>query len=70
MSTPAEKQANRERQQRYLENHREEVNEYRRCRYAELKEEGKCPRCGKKLRSHKLLLCKDCLERARSYNAR
>ena len=68
MSTPAEKKANRERQQRYLESHRKEVNENRRDKYAELKKEGKCPRCGKKLRSHKSVLCKNCLERAREYN--
>jgi predicted amidophosphoribosyltransferase len=70
MSTPAEKEANRVRQQRYLETHREEVNEYRRDRYAERKAEGKCPRCGKKLRSAKSVLCKNCLGRAREYNAR
>ena len=65
MSTPAEKAANRERQQRYLESHREAVNESRRDKYAERKAEGKCPRCGKKRRSNKSVLCKNCLEYAR-----
>jgi DNA repair exonuclease SbcCD ATPase subunit len=69
MSTTAEKEANRLRQQRYLENHRDEVNEYRRERYAARKDAGKCPRCGKKLRSAKFVLCKKCLEQAKGYNA-
>ena len=64
------REANRLRQQRFLEKHREEINEKRRERYAERKESGQCPRCGKKLRSVKLTLCKDCLERAREYNQR
>jgi tRNA(Ile2) C34 agmatinyltransferase TiaS len=68
MSTKDEKEANRLRQQRFLENHRDEVNEKRREKYAERKENGRCPRCGKKLRSLKRTLCKDCLERAREYN--
>ena len=62
------KAANRERQQRFLEKHREEVNEKRRVRYAARKEEGRCPRCNKKLRSDKSILCKNCLERAKEYN--
>ena len=70
MSTKAEKESNRLRQQRFLENHRDEINEKRRERYAERKESGRCPRCGKKLRSRKSILCKDCLERARDYNQR
>jgi tRNA(Ile2) C34 agmatinyltransferase TiaS len=64
----AAKEANRIRQRRFLENHKDEVNEKRRERYAERKEEHKCPRCGKKLRSKKNILCKDCLEKAREYN--
>ena len=68
MSTKEEKEANRLRQQRFLENHREEVNEKRREKYAERKDSGRCPRCGKKLRSLKRTLCKNCLEKAREYN--
>jgi hypothetical protein len=70
MSTKAEKESNRLRQQRFLENHRDEVNKKRRKKYAARKKEGRCPRCGKKLRSKKMTLCKDCLERAREYNQR
>ena len=70
MSTKAEKESNRLRQQRFLEKHREEINEKRRERYAERKEGSRCPRCGKKLRSRKNILCKDCLEKAKEYNKR
>jgi hypothetical protein len=70
MSTKDEREANRLRQQRFLERHRDEINEKRRERYAERKESGRCPRCGKKLRSKKFTLCKDCLEMARVYNQR
>ena len=68
MSTKEEKESNRLRQQRFLERHREEINEKRRERYAERKDNGRCPRCGKKLRSMKFTLCKSCLEKAREYN--
>ena len=68
MSTKEERESNRLRQQRFLENHRDEINEKRRARYAERKESGRCPRCGKKLRSIKFTLCKNCLEKAREYN--
>jgi len=64
------RESNRLRQQRFLEKHRDEINEKRRERYAERKEGGCCPRCGKKLRSAKLTLCKICLEKARDYNQR
>ena len=68
MATKDEKEANRLRQQRFLERHRDEINEKRREKYAERKESGRCPRCGKKLRSFKRTLCKDCLAMARVYN--
>jgi len=70
MSTKDERESNRLRQQRFLEIHRDEINEKRRERYAARKEGNKCPRCGKKLRSAKHTLCKDCLEKARDYNKR
>ena len=70
MPTKDEKESNRLRQQRFLENHRDEINEKRRARYAARKESGRCPRCGKKLRSQKFTLCKNCLETARDYNQR
>ena len=68
MSTKDERESNRIRQQRFLERHRDEINEKRRERYAERKEENRCPRCGKKNRSKTRTLCKDCLEKAREYN--
>ena len=64
------REANRLRQQRFLEKHRDEINEKRRERYADRKDDGKCPRCGKKLRSLKFTLCKICLEKAKDYNQR
>lgn len=70
MSTKKERESNRLRQQRFLERHRDEINEKRRERYALRKDEGRCPRCGKKLRSAKRTLCKNCLEMARDYNQR
>ena len=73
MSTEAERESNRLRQQRFLEKHREEVNEKRRERYAERKEEGRCPRCNTKIRVRKRgpnnILCAACLEKAREYNS-
>ena len=68
MSTIDERESNRLRQKRFQENHRDEINEKRREKYAERKTNGRCPRCGKKLRSLKHALCKVCLERARYYN--
>ena len=70
MSTKDERESNRLRQQRFLERHRDEINEKRRERYADRKDSNQCPRCGKKLRSKKRTLCKACLEKARDYNSR
>ena len=68
----AARESNRLRQRRFLEKHRDEVNEKRREKYAERKEEGRCPRCNKKQRIKKrgpnYILCADCLEKAREYN--
>ncbi|MDR0496129.1 MAG: hypothetical protein LBH42_00785 [Treponema sp.] len=64
------RESNRLRQQRFLERHRDEINEKRRERYADRKDSGQCPRCGKKMKSSKRTLCKDCLEKARDYNQR
>ena len=64
------RESNRLRQQRFLERHRDEINEKRREKYADRKDNGCCPRCGKKLRSLKFTLCKICLETARDYNQR
>ena len=70
MSTAAERKANRLRQQRFLEKHRDEINKKRRKKYAARKKASLCPRCGKKMRSASLTLCKACLEKARDYNSR
>ena len=70
MPVKDEREANRLRQQRFLERHRDEINEKRREKYAERKDSGRCPRCGRKLRSLKRTLCKDCLGKAREYNQR
>ena len=70
MPTKDERESNRLRQQRFLEKHRDEINEKRRERYASRKTENKCPRCGKKLKSSKFTLCPDCLDKARDYNTR
>ena len=69
MPTIDERESNRLRQRRFQEKHRDEINAKRRERYAARKESGRCPRCGKKLRSLKRTLCKDCLEKARYYNS-
>jgi hypothetical protein len=71
MTESAKKQkANRLRQRRFLERHRDEVNKKRREKYAARKKEHRCPRCGRKLRSLKFILCKTCLENAQEYNKR
>ena len=69
-TTKEQRESNRLRQQLFLDRHRDEVNEKRRERYAQRKEEGRCPRCNRKLRSLKRILCKNCLEMAREYNQR
>jgi hypothetical protein len=61
---------NAERQAKYLESHRELVNQKRRERYHSLIAEQKCPRCGRSVKArankgHKL--CKICLENAKLY---
>jgi hypothetical protein len=68
MKMDAIREANRIRQQRFLENHKDEVNEKRREKYAARKDETRCPRCGKKLRTKKFILCKSCLTKAKQYN--
>jgi hypothetical protein len=51
--------ANRERQRKYRETHREEINEKRRERYNERIDAGKCPRCGGKVKKG-YTLCEKC----------
>ncbi|MCL2879913.1 MAG: hypothetical protein FWF29_06695 [Treponema sp.] len=52
---------NRMRQQRYRELHRDEINEKRRERYEERKENSRCPRCGGKVKKG-YTLCADCCD--------
>jgi hypothetical protein len=66
MTVEEKRIANRMRQRKFLEEHREEVNAKRRERYEERKEERKCPRCGKTLRkTYTKIMCKECLEISR-----
>jgi hypothetical protein len=53
--------ANRERQRRYREAHRDEINEQRKERYNSRIKKGKCPRCGGKVKKG-YILCSDCSE--------
>jgi len=51
--------ANRERQRRYREAHRDEINEQRKERYNDRIANGKCPRCGGKVKKG-YILCAAC----------
>ena len=53
--------ANRERQRKYREAHRDEINEQRKERYNERIKKGKCPRCGGKVKKG-YILCTDCCD--------
>jgi len=53
--------ANRERQRRYREAHRDEINEQRKERYNSRIKKGKCPRCGGKVKKG-YILCSACSE--------
>jgi hypothetical protein len=53
--------ANRERQRKYREAHRDEINEQRKERYNNRIKKGKCPRCGGKVKKG-YTLCADCCE--------
>jgi len=53
--------ANRERQRKYREAHRDEINEQRKERYNDRIAKGKCPRCGGKVKKG-YTLCTDCCE--------
>jgi len=52
---------NRLRQRRFLELHKEEVNAKRRERYHDRLSQGKCPRCGGRVKKGRTL-CPDCCE--------
>jgi hypothetical protein len=53
--------ANRERQRKYREAHRDEINDKRRERYNDRIEAGKCPRCGGKVKKG-YTLCEGCCD--------
>ena len=61
MTDAKTRKANRERQRKYREAHRDEINEQRRERYNDRIEKGKCPRCGGKVKKG-YTLCSDCCE--------
>jgi hypothetical protein len=53
--------ANRERQRKYREAHRDEINKQRKERYNDRIKNGKCPRCGGKVKKG-YTLCANCCE--------
>ncbi|MCL1954549.1 MAG: hypothetical protein FWF68_05970 [Spirochaetes bacterium] len=53
--------ANRERQRKYREAHRDEINQQRKERYNNRIAKGKCPRCGGKVKKG-YTLCTECCE--------
>ena len=53
--------ANRERQRKYREAHRDDINEQRKERYNDRIKKGKCPRCGGKVKKG-YTLCENCCE--------
>ncbi|MDR1840004.1 MAG: hypothetical protein LBQ93_10535 [Treponema sp.] len=53
--------ANRERQRKYREAHRDEINEQRKERYNDRIANGKCPRCGGKVKKG-YTLCAECCD--------
>jgi hypothetical protein len=55
------RESNRLRQRKYLELHKDEVNEKRRERYHERLGLGRCPRCGGRVKKGRTL-CPDCCE--------
>lgn len=55
------RKANRERQKKYREEHRDAINEKRREKYNDRIEAGKCPRCGGKVKKG-YTLCENCCD--------
>jgi hypothetical protein len=55
------RESNRLRQRKFLELHKDEVNQKRREKYHERLDGGKCPRCGAKSKKGRTL-CTDCCE--------
>jgi predicted nucleic acid-binding Zn ribbon protein len=61
------RESNRLRQRKFLEQHKDEVNEKRRERYQERISTGKCPRCGGKVKKGRRL-CAACCDYMLSLN--
>jgi len=67
------RESNRLRQRKYLELHKDEVNDKRREKYHERISRGKCPRCGGKVKKGRTLCavcCEYMLELNRKYAKR
>ena len=55
----------------YNKDNSENINNTRKALYEERKENGCCPRCGKKLgKKYKKTICSECLEKQYEYNNR
>jgi endogenous inhibitor of DNA gyrase (YacG/DUF329 family) len=61
MTDEKARESNRLRQRKFLELHKDEVNQKRREKYHERLSHGKCPRCGGKVKKGRTL-CSDCCD--------
>jgi endogenous inhibitor of DNA gyrase (YacG/DUF329 family) len=61
MTDEKARESNRLRQRKFLELHKDEVNQKRREKYHERLDRGKCPRCGGKVKKGRTL-CSDCCD--------
>jgi hypothetical protein len=61
MTDEKARESNRLRQRKFLELHKDEVNQKRREKYHERLDRGKCPRCGGKVKKGRTL-CADCCD--------
>jgi endogenous inhibitor of DNA gyrase (YacG/DUF329 family) len=61
MTDEKARESNRLRQRKFLELHKDEVNQKRREKYHERLDHGKCPRCGGRVKKGRTL-CSDCCE--------
>jgi hypothetical protein len=61
MTDEKARENNRLRQRKFLELHKDEVNQKRRDKYHERLDHGKCPRCGGRVKKGRTL-CADCCE--------
>jgi endogenous inhibitor of DNA gyrase (YacG/DUF329 family) len=61
MTDEKARESNRLRQRKFLELHKDEVNQKRREKYHERLDSGKCPRCGGRVKKGRTL-CADCCD--------